>query len=320
MRQVEMISLDDLVPTTHAYRKFDDLWSFKHAEKELKRRIKDNPNEGFGLLRLFKCLLLQFMENLSDRECERFIEENNAAKWFCGFSLSEETPDHTVFCNARKRIGTQSLSSIFAHLRNQLKSAGLMSEVFTFVDAAHLISKANLWQERDKAIKEKHDKLNNEVLPTVAFDKEARIGCKGKDKFCYGYKQHTRVDMQSGLINKVAITPANEMDGRGLKHVCPSQGGIYADKAYCIKPAQRAAARKGCHLAALKKNNMKGKNKDLDRWYSHLRSPYERVFSRRNPRVRYAGVRKNQCAVFMQAIGFNLKRLVVLDITDLMLT
>lgn len=319
MHQVEMISLDDLVPATHAYRQFIKRWSFHYAEKQLKKRVKDNPNEGFGLLRLFKCLLLQFMENLSDRECERFIQENNAAKWFCGFSLADTTPDHTVFCNARKRIGTHTLSKIFSNLRDQLKSAGVMSEVFTFVDATHLISKANLWQERDKAIKEKHDKLNNELLPKVAFDKEARIGCKGKDKFWYGYKQHTSVDMQSGLINKVAITPANEIDGRGLKRVCPNQGGIYADKAYCIKPARWAAARKGCHLAAIKKNNMLGKNKELDCWYSHLRSPYERVFSGRDPRVRYCGVKKNQFAAFMQAIGFNLKRLVVLDIPDLVL-
>ena len=32
-----------------------------------------------------------------------------------------------------------------------------------------------LWKERDKAIKQKYDKLNNEVLPKVAHDKQARI-------------------------------------------------------------------------------------------------------------------------------------------------
>ena len=46
-----------------------------------------------------------------------------------------------------------------------------MSEVFTFVDASHLITKANLWKERDKAIQEKYDKLNNEVPPKVVADK-----------------------------------------------------------------------------------------------------------------------------------------------------
>ena len=65
---------------------------------------------------------------------------------------------------------------------------------------------------------------------------------------------------------------------------------------------------------------MKGKNKDLDRWVTKIRSPYERVFSKQNKRVRYVGVEKNQFAAFMEAICFNLKRLVVLDAPSLSLT
>ena len=71
-----------------------------------------------------------------------------------------------------------------------------MSEVFTFVDACHLISKATLWKQRDKAILENYEKLNNEVLPKVAVDNQARIECKSNNKFWYGYKQQTSVDMQ----------------------------------------------------------------------------------------------------------------------------
>ena len=46
------------------------------------------------------------MEDISDRELERYLQENNAAKWFCDFSLTEKTPDHSVFSRIRKRIGT----------------------------------------------------------------------------------------------------------------------------------------------------------------------------------------------------------------------
>lgn len=319
MQQVEMVSLEDLIPQNHSYRKFVQIWSFQHVEKELKKLEKDNPFKGYGLPRLFKCLLLQFMENLSDRELERYIQENTSAKWFCNFTLTERTPDYSVFSKIRSKIGVKLLSKIFAKLRDQLKKQGLMNEVFSFVDASHLISKANLWKERDKAIKEKYERLNNEVLPKVATDKQARIGCKGKDKYWYGYKQHVSVDMQSGLINKIAITPANKTDAKGLIHVCPTQGAIYADKGYCTRPARTAAAINSCHLAAIKNNNMKGKNNDKDRWYSGIRSPFERVFSQRNRRVRYRGICKNQFSAFMEAICFNIKRLLVLDPPNLSL-
>lgn len=312
MYQIEMVSLNQLVSTTHRYRKFQELWNFKEIDKKLQPKNKNNPHEGYGISKLFRCLLLQYLEDLSDRELEIFLQENNAGKWFCGFELSEVTPDHTVFTRARQKIGTNILSKLFEDLRSQLKAQGYMNEVFTFVDASHLIAKASLWEERDKAIAEKYEKLNNEVLPKVATDKQARIGCKGKNKYWYGYKKHVSVDMQSGLINKIAVTTANMTDAKGLKHVCPSQGAIFADKGYCVSPAKQIASAKGCHLAAIKKNNMKDKNADKDRWYTKMRAPYERVFSQASKRVRYRGIAKNQFAEFMYAICFNLKRLVVL--------
>lgn len=320
MNQTEIINLEDLVPENHHYRQFNYLWNFKNAEKQLKLLESSNNYKGYGVLRLFKCLLLQFMEDLSDRELERFLQENNAGKWFCEFSLAEITPDYSLFSKFRKKVGTSKLSKIFSTLRNQLQEQGYMNEVFSFVDASHLIAKSNLWKERDKAIKAKYDKLNNEVLPKVAHDKQARIGCKGKDKFWYGYKKHTSVDMQSGLINKVAVTPANVTDANGFKHVCPNQGAVYADKGYCPNHVAQTAKSKGVHLAAIKKNNMKNKNRDLDRWYTKIRSPYERVFSKQRRRVRYNGVAKNQFSEFMYALCFNLRRLSILDPPNVVLS
>ena len=118
--------------------------------------------------------------------------------------------------------------------------------------------------------------------------------------------------MQSGLINKVAVTPANVTDAKGMAHVLPNGGATYADKGYCVAPARIAAARKGVHLCAIKKNNMKEKNFDLDRYYTFIRSPFERVFSKANKRLRYVGIAKNQFVEFMNAICFNLRRLNVI--------
>ena len=66
------------------------------------------------------------------------------------------------------------------------------------------------------------------------------------------------------------------------------------------------------HLAAIKLNNMKNKNRDLDKWRTKIRSPFESVVSKRNKRVRYLGIAKNQFSEFMNASSFNLKRLAVI--------
>jgi transposase len=153
MEQLEVVSLEELVSAGHNYRKFKELLDFGSINKHLKFLKKENPHEGHGLERLFKCLFLQFLEDLSARELERYLSENAAAKWFCDFKLRERTPDYSLFSTIRKKIGASVLSKIFADLRDQLRRKGYMNEVFTFIDATHLISKGQLWKERDELIR-----------------------------------------------------------------------------------------------------------------------------------------------------------------------
>ncbi|MFN7881012.1 MAG: transposase [bacterium] len=62
------------------------------------------------------------MENLSDRELERYLEENTAAKCFCDIVLKEATPDYSVFIKIRSKIGATRLADAFVGLRRQLKA------------------------------------------------------------------------------------------------------------------------------------------------------------------------------------------------------
>ncbi len=68
------------------------------------------------------------------------------------------------------------------------------------------ISKVGFGKSVDKAIELKLESLDNKTLEKVSADKDAKFGAKSKDKIWYGYKQHTSVNMHSGMINKVAIT------------------------------------------------------------------------------------------------------------------
>jgi hypothetical protein len=249
MMQIEIVNLNDLVKKDHPYRKLLTIIDFSGLAKNI-AHIKNNQvvgRAGYKVDSCLKMLTLQFMEDLSDRELERFLAENNAAKLFCDFSLTEKTPDHSLFGRLRQSIGTNNLASIFNSVREQLKQKSLIREIFTFVDSSQLVSKINLWNERDKAIAEGLEKFNNAVIAEnksknsnnstkiKIADKQARFGCKGKNKHWYGYKRHVSVDMQSGLINKVAVTPANVSDAKAVKHILPKQGAVFGDKGYCTK-------------------------------------------------------------------------------------
>jgi transposase, IS5 family len=47
-KQITMVSLEDLVPTDHIYRRFCDLWKFKGVQNQLKDIEKDNNYKGYG--------------------------------------------------------------------------------------------------------------------------------------------------------------------------------------------------------------------------------------------------------------------------------
>jgi IS5 family transposase len=309
--QIEMVSVDQLVPEKHSYRRLKNLLGFDRIAKSAKMKASALGAIGYGKLRLVLCLILQFMEDLSDREFERFIAENVAGKWFCGFGLLEKTPDFTTICKFRNLIGTKQMGNLFREVKRQMQAKNCCSEVFTFVDSSALISKLSLWEERDKAIAAGYEKLNNEVLPKVSTDPEARIGAKSNKKFWYGFKKHVGVDMQSGMITKVAVTKANVADADGARHVLPRGGAVTGDKGYV--GAIREMVRRGLHPMVIKRNNMKDKNADLDRWITKLRCPYEGTFSKQNNRVRYKGIVKNQGAEFMNAVAHNFRRLLVLN-------
>lgn len=308
------VSLDSLVPSNHPYRRLDEVISFAQLSCPYQKLYSAKGRRERGVEFGLRALVLQFIEDLSDREMERYLQENTAAKWFCELVLGEKSPDHSYLGDFRKRLGTTRLMAIVSQVREALKDMGLIREVFTFVDASQLVSKLTTWDDRDKAIKAGLEKFNNETAPKVAADKQARFGCKGNNKFWFGYKEHVSVDMQSGLINKVAATSAEVTDADGLSHVCPKGGAVFGDKGYCVRPAQRTLKRKGCHNATIKKNNMKGKDRRKDGWLSAMRSPYERVFAHRNRRVRYRGLEKVQFQVGIRALVFNLKRVITLGI------
>jgi IS5 family transposase len=309
---------NELVRSNHPYRTLLTIVPFENLCAPLRPLYSEKGRGGYPVETMFKALLLQWMENLSDRELERFLQENLAGKLFCGFELTDSTPDFSTFSVFRDRIGTEGLAAMFNQVRDALKGAGLVREVFTFVDATQLISKVNLWKERDRLIAEGEQKLSNATVAQVAADNQARFGKKGNRRW-YGYKIHAGVDMSHGLIVKVAVTPANVEDTKAAPRVMPRAGAVFGDKAFGVGASAREMRRRGLHSAAILKSGMNEKNPELDRWRSGVRAPYESTFARFEKRARYRGVVKCQFQAFMQAFAHNLKRLVKIDAPPLRL-
>lgn len=308
--QTEQQVFDKMIGKDHPFRKLEEIIDFKKLVNPLRSLYSDLGQTGFDVSKGFKALVVQFWEDYSDRQMERALQENNAVKWFCGFGLLEDTPDYTYFCKLRKRIGAENLERIFNQINEILRKYGLFGDTFKFIDASAIITKTALWEERDKAIKEGEEKLNNTNVKNYASDKDARWGAKSKHKIWYGFKRHHVVDMRKGLIEKVLTTPANVLDFQVLDQICPQNCMTFMDKLYDVKSSYPILEKNNCHSGIIKKNNNKSKNRDLDKWISSMRMPHEGNFSKLRKRARYRGLTKVGFQCLFEAIAHNFKKAV----------
>lgn len=299
-----------LVEADNPFRKLNEYFDFTELAFSLSKCYSELGTTGIAVEKGFKALLVQFWEDYSDREMELALRHNLVVRWFCNFGLLENTPDHSYFGKLRKRIGPERLAEIFAKVNEAMKKKNLFGEVFTFLDASSIVTKTALWEERDKAIAEGERQLNNLNVKNYAADKDARWGAKGKNNIWFGYKRHNAVDMRFGLIQKVAVTPANVPDFRVVKNIAPKQGMVFMDKGYDYQEADLWVKANGGVPATLRKNNNRQKNFALDKWRSKVRMPFESTFSKQRKRAKYRGQTKVLFQCFAEAMVYNLKKAV----------
>lgn len=305
--------MDKSIKDDHPFRKLNKLIDLDKISKSYRRLYSKTGTPGIPVTQAVRMLVIQFYENYSDRQMEQALEENLAVKWFCGFELGEDTPDHSFFGKFRERLGTDNLKEIFDLINEKLEKKGFIGSTFYFADASGIITKTALWEERDKAIEDGNEKLNNDNVKDYAKDQDARWGAKGKNKFWFGHKRHVVADMRQGIIVKTAVTPANVPDAQAFvdNDLCPDQGLVIEDKGYDTNSVKEEIKLKGCYSGVIEKNNRKTKNKDKDKFLSKLRMPFEGIFSKMPKRARYRGTNKVHFQVIAESIVHNLKRLIV---------
>lgn len=66
LNQIEMVNLEQLIANEHPYRKLKAAIDFDKIVKSISLLPKEAGATGYTINRLVMCLILQFMEDLSD--------------------------------------------------------------------------------------------------------------------------------------------------------------------------------------------------------------------------------------------------------------
>jgi IS5 family transposase len=251
-------------------------------------------------LALFKALLLGVLYDLSDVRLAEALDDRASFRRFCGFAASEPTPERTAFVRfraelVRRRLDAKLLRAVVA----QLEAKGLVVKSGTLVDAT-VIKAAS-----------KHD-------GEAGWNRYARGGP------VKGYKAHMATDEAGGIVRKVAVTPANLHDCRGLEQVLPGRPGrVWADAAYdqvASRACIRAAGGTPRICWRINQRSRPAFNAAKQAWNAAIRpvrARIEKVFGTGKRsyglgRARYLGLAKMSLQAHLTAVAYNLRRVAAL--------
>jgi len=92
------INLDSLVPEDHLLKRLDSLVSFEFVRNMTKKYYSHTGKPSIDPVVLVKMLLVGYLFNIrSERKLVEDISLNLAYRWYIGYDLDEEVPNHSIF-------------------------------------------------------------------------------------------------------------------------------------------------------------------------------------------------------------------------------
>ena len=185
--QVQIVSLDQLVPEDHILRKRDRSVDFSFIYDLVEDKYSsDNGRPSIDPVMLIKIPIIQYMFGIkSMRQTIKDIEVNVAYKWFLGLDFFDPVPHFSTFGKNYKRRfeDTDLFEQIFANILMQCMKYDLVDPSTIFVDATHVKAAANRKKSKKILVARKTARFYDEQLKSeINADREAHGKKPLKDK------------------------------------------------------------------------------------------------------------------------------------------
>ena len=130
------INLDSLVPEDHFLKKLEKLLSFDFVRNITRDYYSHTGKPSIDPKVLVKMLLIGYLFDIrSERKLVEEISLNLAYRWYIGYDLDEEVPNHSIFSKARVRFGKKLFVDIFKKILVKCIELGLVSSEGMLIDS-----------------------------------------------------------------------------------------------------------------------------------------------------------------------------------------
>lgn len=234
--------LRDLVPDDHILKRVDRVLDLSWLRDEVADcYCSDNGRPSIDPEAALRLMLAGFFAGIvHDRKLMREVQVNLAMRWFAGYRLHEQLPDHSSLTRIRQRWGEERFKRIFQRTVAACREAGLVDGETVHIDATLIradVSWESLVEDHAEQVLLENSGEEDGSGAQVAVpsrrgrprkhprqakkhsrtDPEATIATSSHDRRMEPcFKQHTAVDDKAGVILDVAVTTGEDSEGKQL--------------------------------------------------------------------------------------------------------
>ena len=187
---------------------------------------------------LFRMLVLQALNNLSDEQVEYQVGDRLSFTRFLRLGIEDRIPDGTTLWLFREKLAKADLiEKLFDRFDQHLGAQGYIARGGQIVDATIVaVPRQRNTRKENEAIKRGQTPEDWEKKPAKnrQKDKDARWTKKHGKSF-YGYKNHVNADAKHKLIRRYEVSDAAVHDSQkldGLLNKGNTSRDVFADSAY----------------------------------------------------------------------------------------
>jgi IS5 family transposase len=332
--------LSDLGDQLEAYARTVDFELFR-PDLEEALAYGDGSKGGrppFDPVMMFKILVIQAQNNLSDERAEFLINDRLSFMRFLDLSLGDRVPDATTIWLFRERlVKAGAIKRLFDRFDQAVRDAGYIPMSGQIVDASLVATpkqrntedeKADIragrvpeaWRSKPAKLRQK----DRDARWTVKFTK-AKSKADGSKPLdiaipSFGYQNHISIDREHGVIRRWSVTDAARFEGamlrEGLLDKTNTASSVWADSAYRSKANEAFLAANGLTSRIHRKKPqglpMPKRTARANGRKSTVRARVEHVFAEQKSRmglfVRTIGLSRAELKIGMANLLYNIRR------------
>ena len=170
----EIVNLESMIPENHFLRVIEEHFDWNFVYDEVEKLYSKVGRKSIDPVVLVKIHILKFLfHEDSLRRTYENLKYNNLYRWFIGYNLNEDVPDHSTYSQNYKRkfskLEKDLLQTVFDKIIELLIDWNCLDMTAVYIDSTHTKAYANKKKNHKEMVKIEAKKYQKELDLEIAL-------------------------------------------------------------------------------------------------------------------------------------------------------